>query len=143
MFAQDTFTTTFQVPNLIDRIKAAFTRKDTGRLLTLDEITAEKSIDTITYTGTKLVNISDIRGTTSSSRSNDFTADFELKGKHSKARWDGVAKAWNQLAKLPPVSLVQVGSTYFVQDGHHRVSVAHAYDQATIEAEVTVVTLMA
>ena len=143
MFAQDTFNTTFQVPNLIDRIKAAFVRKDTGRLPTLDEVTAENSIDTITYTGTKMVNVSDIRGTTSTSRSNDFTANFELKGKHSQARWDGVAKAWNQLAKLPPISLIQVGSTYFVQDGHHRVSVAHAYDQAVIEAEVTVVTLMA
>jgi hypothetical protein len=38
---------------------------------------------------------------------------------------------------LPPVVLVQVGDVYFVRDGHHRISVAHALGQLDIEAEVT------
>jgi hypothetical protein len=39
---------------------------------------------------------------------------------------------------LPPVSLVQVGDEYFVRDGHHRISVAKAFGQETIEARVAV-----
>jgi hypothetical protein len=39
---------------------------------------------------------------------------------------------------LPPVELVQVGETYFVRDGHHRVSVARAMGEGFVEAEVTV-----
>jgi hypothetical protein len=39
---------------------------------------------------------------------------------------------------LPPVELIQVGSVYFVRDGHHRISVARAMGQQEIEAVVTV-----
>ncbi|MCB8986520.1 MAG: ParB N-terminal domain-containing protein [Ardenticatenaceae bacterium] len=37
---------------------------------------------------------------------------------------------------MPPVDLVQVGDTYFVMDGHHRISVAQAMGQDEIEASV-------
>jgi hypothetical protein len=39
---------------------------------------------------------------------------------------------------LPPVALVQVGESYYCLDGHHRISVAHAFQQQDIEAKVTV-----
>jgi hypothetical protein len=39
---------------------------------------------------------------------------------------------------MPPVVLVQVGDIYFVEDGHHRISVALAWGEQEIEAEVTV-----
>ena len=39
---------------------------------------------------------------------------------------------------LPPVELIQVGSAFYVRDGHHRISVARVLGQVTIEAEVTV-----
>jgi hypothetical protein len=41
-------------------------------------------------------------------------------------------------AALPPVELVRVEDIYFVQDGHHRISVARAMGQTCIEAEVVV-----
>jgi hypothetical protein len=34
--------------------------------------------------------------------------------------------------------LVQIGETYFVEDGHHRISVAQAFGRTEIEAQVTV-----
>jgi uncharacterized ParB-like nuclease family protein len=40
--------------------------------------------------------------------------------------------------ELPPVELVQLGDLYFVRDGHHRISVAQAMGQESIEAEVIV-----
>jgi hypothetical protein len=41
---------------------------------------------------------------------------------------------------LPPVELIQVGDVYFVQDGHHRISVAQALGQRDVEARVMVCT---
>jgi hypothetical protein len=40
-------------------------------------------------------------------------------------------------AHLPPVELTRVGGTYFVRDGHHRISVARATGQDYIEADVS------
>ena len=37
---------------------------------------------------------------------------------------------------LPPISVVQVGDTYAVRDGHHRLSVAKARGAVTIDATV-------
>jgi hypothetical protein len=37
---------------------------------------------------------------------------------------------------LPPISVVQVGESYAVRDGHHRVSVARARGALTIDAAV-------
>ena len=39
---------------------------------------------------------------------------------------------------MPLVRLIQVGELYFVSDGHHRISVARAFGQQEIEAQVTV-----
>ena len=37
---------------------------------------------------------------------------------------------------LPPISVVAVGDSYAVRDGHHRVSVARARGALTIDATV-------
>ena len=37
---------------------------------------------------------------------------------------------------LPPISVYRVGDRHYVRDGHHRVSVARALGESTIEAEV-------
>ena len=37
---------------------------------------------------------------------------------------------------LPPVELLAVGDEFFVRDGHHRISVAHALGEQYIEATV-------
>ena len=51
---------------------------------------------------------------------------------------DSQATARQQGKYLPAVVLVQVGDIYFVQDGHHRISVARALGQSEIEARVTI-----
>jgi hypothetical protein len=77
-----------------------------------------------------------IRG--SQGRSHDFDRDFNPLQHHTKGRWLSVAAAWQRGKELPPVDLIQVRDFYFVQDGHHRISVAQALGQQVIEAEVTV-----
>jgi ParB-like chromosome segregation protein Spo0J len=39
---------------------------------------------------------------------------------------------------LPAVELAQVREAYYVLDGHHRISVARAFGQESIDAAVTV-----
>jgi ParB-like chromosome segregation protein Spo0J len=39
-------------------------------------------------------------------------------------------------SSMPAVELVKVGSAYYVQDGHHRISVAHSLGQEAIEARI-------
>ena len=71
-------------------------------------------------------------------RSHDFDAQFRPLETHSRRRWISIAKAMLKGSSLPPVALIKNGQQYFVQDGHHRVSVAQALGKATIYAHVVV-----
>jgi hypothetical protein len=84
----------------------------------------------------RTVPIDQIQG--SGGRAGDFDRDFNPLKDHVRRRWLGIAAAREQGAVLPPVSLVQVGTIYFVKDGHHRISVAKAFGQEAIEAKVVV-----
>jgi ParB-like chromosome segregation protein Spo0J len=44
--------------------------------------------------------------------------------------------AIHQGVDLPPISVVRVGDSYAIRDGHHRVSVARALGASTISAVV-------
>jgi hypothetical protein len=72
----------------------------------------------------------------SEGRSNDFDNQFWPITEHSRARWVSIAKAMGTDKPLPPVQLIQVANGYVVRDGNHRVSVARAFDQSVIEAEI-------
>jgi uncharacterized ParB-like nuclease family protein len=69
-------------------------------------------------------------------RSNDFDANFNPLHERTRSRWISVASAVRQRIPLPPVELLQVGDSFFVRDGHHRISVARAFGQEDIEARV-------
>lgn len=106
------------------------------RLLSLTEV--DKSIRSRNSydAGTRTVPVRQIRG--SEARYDEFDAAFHPLKRHTQERWLSVASAHLLGTKLPPVRLIQVGGTYFVEDGHHRVSVARALGQQHIEAEVKV-----
>jgi hypothetical protein len=72
----------------------------------------------------------------SEGRSHDFDNQFWPITEHSRARWVSIAKAMGTDKPLPPVQLIQVANGYVVRDGNHRVSVARAFDQSVIEAEI-------
>jgi hypothetical protein len=38
--------------------------------------------------------------------------------------------------QVPPIQVFKVGDDYYVEDGHHRVSVAHVIGQLTMRAKV-------
>ena len=85
---------------------------------------------------TRLVPMDRILG--SEGRCGDFDRDVNPLHEHGRERWLRIAAARRRGVPLPPVDLVQIGDLYFVQDGHHRISVARALGQTDIEARVTV-----
>jgi hypothetical protein len=88
------------------------------------------------FAGLQAVPLRQIRGT--EGRTDDFDRDFNPLTDHTRARWLSVFTAWEKDVALPPVELIGVGETYFVRDGHHRISVARALGQDYIERVVTV-----
>ena len=106
------------------------------RLLTLDEIRAACDICDNRNVGIRNVPICQIRG--SEGRAGDFDSNFNPLGENNQGRWQRIAAARQGGKALPPVDLVQVGDFYFVQDGHHRISVAQALGEQDIEAKVIV-----
>jgi hypothetical protein len=77
-----------------------------------------------------------IRGSEAPTR--DFDAAFRPRSAHDRERWLRVARAWLDERPLPAVDLIRAGEIYYVRDGRHRISVAHALGQREIEARVTV-----
>lgn len=53
------------------------------------------------------------------------------------SKWKRIDRAFQRGEELPPVVLYKIGDDYFVEDGNHRVSVAHYQGVEWIDAEVT------
>jgi nucleotide-binding universal stress UspA family protein len=70
-------------------------------------------------------------------RYSDFTRGFLPTRGSDADRWARVKVATSSSTGLPPVEVFQVGDTYFVKDGHHRISVARQSGAKHIEAYVT------
>jgi hypothetical protein len=68
-------------------------------------------------------------------RCHDFDGSFRPLRRHLVSRW-ARAYALAQTRGWHPIRVCQVGDVYFVEDGHHRVSVARHLDIDRIEAEV-------
>ena len=70
-------------------------------------------------------------------RYNDFSRTFLPRQDNVEERWINIYKASSDMKGLPPIDLYRIGDVYFVQDGHHRVSVARQMGFDSIQAYVT------
>ncbi len=131
-YAGDLFDQVLQVGR-IRRIKAFFSHRPV-RLLDLADLKL-RLINSV-YAGRHEVALDDIRGTVG--RQNDFDDNFNPLSERTFQRWLSIFEAYRRGIVLPPVELIQVGSIYFVRDGHHRISVARAMGLTTISAVVTI-----
>jgi hypothetical protein len=104
-------------------------------LVNLERLEAEGKAVKRRYAGLRSVPLSQICG--SEGRTRDFDRHFNPLRSHTQQRWLNVMLARRLDVPLPPVELIQIGDAYFVRDGHHRVSVAHALGEVCIDAEVT------
>jgi hypothetical protein len=110
--------------------------KQTRCLFALKSVKASCVIRSCSDGGRRPVPIAQIQG--SEGRASDFDRSFNPLQDHTHERWLGIAAARQQGKVLPAVTLIQVRDVYFVQDGHHRISVARAFGQLEVDAEVTV-----
>ena len=120
------------------RLGQAWTRL-TGRsslLLDLATLAATTVVHSRHAAGVQTIPLGQIQG--SEGHCQDFDRAFHPLQQHPQARWVRVATAGLLDIALPPIKVIQLGEHYFVRDGHHRVSVAHALGQWDIEAVVTV-----
>jgi hypothetical protein len=111
---------------------AAFMAKVLRRANGLEILTSQPL--TSPRSGNRIISvpIRQIKGTLG--RSQDFDSSFNPLNDRSRIRWISVATAFLLNISLPAVELVQVGQSYYVRDGHHRISVAKAMHQEVIDA---------
>jgi len=69
-------------------------------------------------------------------RYEDFDHRFLPKTLHTLERWKRFRALQLEGVELPPIEVYQVGETYFVKDGNHRVALAKATGQRFIDAYV-------
>jgi hypothetical protein len=85
--------------------------------------------------GLQTIRLSTVVGTVDSTR--DFDRRFRPTSARVRERWERLALAQRRGEPIPPIDVYRVGDMHFVQDGHHRVSIAMASGATTIEAYVT------
>jgi hypothetical protein len=85
--------------------------------------------------GLQVIELDSIVGTVD--RTREFDRHFRPRSGRVRGRWERIAEAQRRGKAMPPISVYRVGGLHFVRDGHHRVSVACALGQETIDAYVT------
>lgn len=78
------------------------------------------------------VALADVVGTIS--RAEDFDATFSPRRRDD--RWRRIETMFDEGSFPPPIDIVQLGDLLFVQDGHHRVSVAKSLGWDSLPARV-------
>jgi ParB-like chromosome segregation protein Spo0J len=86
--------------------------------------------------GLATIPLCSIVGTAESAKARTFDRSFLPSGA-IRLRWERLWIAGRRGAALPPISVYRLDDRHFVDDGHHRVSVARALGMSAIDAEVT------
>jgi hypothetical protein len=108
---------------------------DVNLILPFDEVVAALGMRGERVLGLQSIRLDSIVGTVDSRR--DFDRKFRPTSSRIRGRWERLALAQRMGESVPPIDVFRVGDLHFVKDGHHRVSVALATGQKTIDAYVT------
>jgi hypothetical protein len=111
---------------------------DVGVVLPYTEVIEALGFVSERRVGLQVVAVDTIVGTVD--RGRDFDRRFRPTSDRVRSRWEQIAAAVRRGESMPPVDLVRIGEIHFVEDGHHRVSVARALGLREIDAFVTEVT---
>jgi hypothetical protein len=85
--------------------------------------------------GLQTIRLDSIVGTVARRRG-EFDRSFKPATKDVRGRWQSIATARRRGASMPPIDAYRIGELHFVEDGHHRVSVAWAQGDTHIDAHV-------
>ena len=108
---------------------------DVASILPFEEVVEALGRVSESYAGLQAVPLDAIVG--SVDRTREFDRSFRPTTQRLRSRWERIAAASRRGEALPPISLYRIGDAYFVQDGHHRVSVARSLGREDIDAYVT------
>jgi hypothetical protein len=108
---------------------------DVNLILPFDEVVAALGRAGERRLGLRTIPLGRVVGSVDSTR--DFDRQFRPTSSRVRERWERLALAQRRGESIPPIDVYQVGDMYFVADGHHRVSIALATGQKTIDAYVT------
>ena len=102
-----------------------FEPDDVSHMLPFEEVVAalgatQPSVDL----GVQVIPLDSIVGTVDRRRG-EFDRDFRP-SPNTRGRWERIAEARKRGEAMPPIDVFRIGDLHFVQDGHHRVSVARA-----------------
>lgn len=85
------------------------------------------------YLGEQDIPVDRITG--SVGRESDFDNNFRPLKKHLRDRWIDIYALF-EADQFPPIQLFKIGNDYYVEDGHHRVSVARTLGRLSLRAQV-------
>jgi hypothetical protein len=108
---------------------------DVNLILPFDEVVAALGRRGERRLGLQTIALDTIVGTVDSSR--DFDRRFRPTSGRVRERWERLALAQRRGEPIPPIDVYRIGDMHFVEDGHHRVSIAMATGATTIDAYVT------
>jgi hypothetical protein len=118
---------------MVQRLRRA--PDDVNVILPLDEVLAALGRRGERRLGLQTIRLDSIVGTVDSTH--DFDRKFRPTSGRVRERWERLALAQRRGESIPPIDVYRVGDLYFVEDGHHRVSIAMAAGAKTIDAYVT------
>jgi hypothetical protein len=111
-----------------------FEADDVSSMLPFEEVVAALGATSRHSKGEQVIPLDAIVGTVDRRRG-DFDRSFRP-SPTTRGRWERIAEARKRGEAMPPIDVFQIGDLYFVQDGHHRVSVARAVGDKDINANV-------
>ena len=108
---------------------------DVSAMLPFEEVVAALGRRSEHDIGLQTIELDSIVGTVARRRG-EFDRNFKPASKGVRGRWEGIATARRRGQAMPPIDVYRIGELHFVEDGHHRVSVARALGDTHIEARV-------
>jgi hypothetical protein len=106
---------------------------DAYGLIPLDDVSRRLGLKRQSYVGVRPIAIERIIGTVD--RNQDFDREFRPRRGHIGKRLASVRAAF-PAGDFPPISVFDIGGSYFVTDGHKRVAAARQMKIESIDAEV-------
>ena len=122
---------------VLARLAARLRREpdDVSLILPFDEVVSALGRAGERRLGLQSIALDSIVGTVD--RSREFDRSFRPTTRRVRRRWERIAKAMRSGEAMPPIAVYRVGDMHFVEDGHHRVSVARQLGLDTIDAYAT------
>jgi hypothetical protein len=108
---------------------------DVSEMLPFEEVVGALGRRSQRDLGIQTIPLDSIVGTVDRRRG-EFDREFRPASPVVRGRWERIAAARRRGETMPPIEVYRIGDLHFVEDGHHRVSVARALGDTEIEAHV-------